>query len=92
MCATGASGISLDADVDLPRLAAQVPDDVVILGNVHPVHEITPGNPTGIRSATHELRAKMTAVPNFVLSTGCDVPGEAPTENVKALIDAARER
>lgn len=91
MCATGVNGISLDADVDLPDVAARVPEDVVIMGNLHPVHTITLGEPHHVRSATTDLVSRMADVPNFVLSTGCDVPYEAPIENVRAFIDAARQ-
>jgi uroporphyrinogen decarboxylase len=88
MCATGVQGLSLDADVDLPVIASQVPQDVIVLGNLHPVHVVEKGNPDTVRSATSALLNAMQDVPNFILSTGCDVPFEAPLENVKAMVDS----
>ncbi len=90
MCALSVQGLSLDADVDLPRIAPQVPESVVILGNVDPVHVIARGTPERVRSSTLELLDAMDGVPNFVLSTGCDVPYEAPLENITALVDIAK--
>jgi uroporphyrinogen-III decarboxylase len=31
----------------------------------------------------------MAKYPNFILSTGCDVPAEAPFENIQAFMSAA---
>ncbi|MGC9521962.1 MAG: uroporphyrinogen decarboxylase family protein [Anaerolineae bacterium] len=90
MCATGVQGLSLDADVDLPQVAPRVPEEVIIFGNVHPVHVIERGTPAAVRAATTALLDAMADVPNFVLSTGCDVPYEAPLENVVAFVEAAK--
>ncbi|MGC9467949.1 MAG: uroporphyrinogen decarboxylase family protein [Anaerolineae bacterium] len=90
MCETGVRGLSLDADVDLPSIAQEVPEDVLLVGNLHPVHVVAHGTPETVRAATTTLLDEMREVPNFVLSTGCDVPYEAPLENVKALVDAGK--
>jgi uroporphyrinogen decarboxylase len=90
MCATGVQGLSLDADVDLPAVADQVPEEIVMLGNVHPVHVVEHGTPETVRAATLDLLDAMAPVPNFVLSTGCDVPLAAPLANVAVMVEAVK--
>ncbi len=90
MCETGAQGLSLDASMDFQATAARVPEDVVLVGNVDPVEVMTYGSPDGVRAAVERLLARMAPYPNFILSTGCDLPPETPLENIRALMDAGR--
>jgi uroporphyrinogen decarboxylase len=84
-------GLSLDSDVDLPAIAAQVPEDVAIIGNIAPVAVMLNGTPEAVRAAVRELGHRMKHYPNFIPSTGCDVPPEAPKENLEAFSEAVRE-
>lgn len=84
-------GLSLDTDVDLAAIAPQVPEDVAIIGNVSPVDEMLNGTPRSIRDAVAKLGAAMARYPNFVPSTGCDVPPDTPKENLEAFTAAVRE-
>lgn len=84
-------GLSLDTDVDLATIAPGVPEDVAIIGNVSPVDEMLNGTPQSIRDAVAKLGAAMASYPNFVPSTGCDVPPDAPKENLEAFTAAVRE-
>ncbi len=84
-------GLSLDTDVDLAAVAPEVPADIAIIGNVSPVDEMLNGTPESIRAAVMKLGADMAPYPNFVASTGCDVPPNAPKENLEAFAAAVRE-
>ena len=48
------------------------------------------GTPEDVRRETRALLESMRAVPNFVLSTGCDLPQETPVENIRAFMDVGR--
>jgi uroporphyrinogen decarboxylase len=37
-----------------------------------------------------DLLGKMSPYPNFVLSTGCDLPQETPLANIRAFVEAGR--
>ncbi|MCF7935539.1 MAG: uroporphyrinogen decarboxylase family protein [Synergistales bacterium] len=91
MCATGAEGLSLDANVSLPELARRCPGDVALIGNISPVQTVMQKDPAAIRTAVLDLRKEMAEHPNFVLSTGCDLPLGTPMENVKAFVEAGKE-
>lgn len=92
MCDTGAQGLSLDSDVDLPSAMKMLPGYVVMIGNLDPVAVIAHSTPEHIRTATSELIDSMSRYPNFIVSSGCDLPPETPMDNINAMIDACRER
>ncbi len=90
MCETEVDGLSLDAAVDFPRAAKVVPDDIVLIGNVDPVRVMVNETPEGVRKAVRGLLSAMEPYPNFILSTGCDLPLETPLENIEAFMQEGR--
>ncbi|MBR5120381.1 MAG: methyltransferase, partial [Clostridia bacterium] len=44
-----------------------------------------------VREATTELLQKCSTYPNFVLSSGCDIPPKTPWENLDAFFAAAED-
>jgi len=91
MVASGVRGLSLDFPVDLPKIASDIPPDVALLGNIDPVRVMTDGDELTVRSTVHQLLDAMRPYPNFVLSTGCDLPAATPLANISAFMKAAQE-
>ncbi len=93
MVATGVSALSLDAaetGVDLPEVARRIPEDVIVIGNISPVTVMMSGTPELVRAEVGKLMEQMAAFPNFILSTGCDLPQDTPLENIEAFMEAGR--
>jgi uroporphyrinogen decarboxylase len=90
MCETGADGLSLDAPMDFPATAERIPEAVVLVGNVDPVEVMSQGTPERVRASVEALLSRMAPYPNFILSTGCDLPPETPLANIQAFMDAGR--
>ena len=93
MAATGVDGVSLDslaAGVDLPAAARLVAAGTAIIGNVNPTGAILSGTADQVRAEVGALLAAMDAYPNYILSTGCDLPQETPIENIQAFMEAGR--
>jgi len=93
MARAGVQGVSLDSrdtGVDLPSVAARMPEDVVVIGNVSPTAAMRSGTPRDVRREVEALLAQMRPYPRFVLSTGCDLPQETPIENIRAFMEAGR--
>jgi uroporphyrinogen decarboxylase len=89
----GVQGVSLDSaetGVDLREAASRVSEDVVVIGNISPSTTMRFGTPEEVRRETRALLEAMRAVPNFVLSTGCDLPQETPLENIRTFMDVGR--
>jgi uroporphyrinogen decarboxylase len=94
MVASEVDGLSLDAPeigVDLVKVAQKIPETVVIIGNISPVRTIMTGSPEQVATEVQDLLLKMNPYPNFVLSTGCDLPQGVPLENIDAFVRAGRE-
>lgn len=91
MCRTGVQGLSLDGAVDFPAIADRIPEDIVLLGNLDPVRVMLNLKPRQVWKETMKFLDDMKEVPNFILSTGCDLPLETPEDNVHAFCKAARD-
>jgi len=87
---TGVEGICFDSKVNLPREIERVPANIVVFGNIDPKRIIQRGTTEDVRWEVRRLLRHMHGVRNFVLSTGCDVPVEAPVRNLEAMMDEAR--
>jgi len=90
MCETGVQGLSLDAPMDTVATIEAMPEDVVFVGNVDPVSVMVQSSPEQVASATRGLLEAMAPYPNFILSTGCDLPPETPLANIEAFMHAGR--
>lgn len=94
MVETGVDAVSLDSPdvgVDLPTVAQSVSPDVVIMGNICPTGTLINGTPAEVAAEVTDLLDRMADYPNFVLSTGCDLPQETPHENIMAFMQAGRQ-
>jgi len=93
MVEAGVGAVSLDsqeAGVDLPAVAKKLPSDVVIMGNINPTGILLTGRPPAVEGEVSGLLERMTPYPNFVLSTGCDLPQETPLENIHTFMRVGR--
>lgn len=91
---TGVSAISLDAKeagVDIGAIIRNVPESTIVMGNISPTEVLLRGNEIDVCREVTELLDAVRNFPNFVLSTGCDIPAETPDENIDAFFRAARE-
>ena len=93
MVDSGVDGLSLDskdAGVDLPGVAKNIPENVVVIGNISPTKTIVYGSPEEVKAEVETLLDSMDSFPNYILSTGCDLPLETPLENISAFMEAGR--
>lgn len=88
MVETGAAALHFGNKVDMPTALEECPKDMLVMGNLDPVGIMKQASPDGVREATLSLLQSVAGHPNFVLSTGCDVPPDIPAENIKAFYQA----
>lgn len=92
MADTGVAIISLDDAVDLAAAKTQVGDRVALLGNIRPTVTMYLGTPDDVRANVLECLAKGWDNPKgYILGLGCGLPIDTPSENIHALMGAARE-
>ena len=89
--AAGAAAYHFGNAIDMADMMPLVPEGVVAMGNIDPAGEIRNGTPESVRAATLKLMESCAKYPNFIPSTGCDVPPLAPWENIQAFFDAVNE-
>ena len=83
----GAIGNAIDMADVLPLM----PSDRLVMGNVDPAAEFRHGTPESVRAKTLEVLESCASYPNFVPSSGCDIPPMSPWENIDAFFDAVDE-
>jgi MtaA/CmuA family methyltransferase len=91
LVATGAQGLSLDTAVDFAAVVSEIPEDIVLIGNIDPVGIMRDGSPDDVLRASNALLEALKDRPNFALSTGCSTPMDTAGENLHALVGAAHE-
>lgn len=87
MYGTGAKGFHFGNTVKMPKILDSIPGDVLVFGNIDP-SMIATKTPEDVTAASEAVLEETAQYPNFVFSSGCDVPPLAPLENVQALADA----
>ena len=84
----GAKAYHFGDAVDMAEVMEKIPSDVMALGNVSPAGEFRGGTPESIRQATWKVMQACCKYPNFVISSGCDIPPMSPWENIDAFFAA----
>ena len=93
MAASGADVLELDHKVDAARACQVVGRDVAIWGNIDPVGVLAHGTPQEVHAATCNLLKSLKKADHrrYVVSSGCTLAMETPSENLQAMISAIRE-
>jgi uroporphyrinogen decarboxylase len=86
---TGADCIHVDQKVDLAHARNVLGPKACIMGNVDPTYLISLGTPEEVFSKAKENIKDAGREGAFILSGGCLI-ADAPPENVKALVEAAK--
>jgi uroporphyrinogen decarboxylase len=87
----GATAYHFGNAVDMRVMLERMPSDVIFMGNVDPASQFRNGTPESIRQATLTLLKACSKYPNFVISSGCDIPPMSGWDNIDAFFAAARE-
>lgn len=77
--------------VDMKEIMSKVPADVICMGNVDPAGQFRNGTPESVREATLSVMEQCGEHPNFVISSGCDIPPMSSWDNIDAFFAAVDE-
>lgn len=92
MLESGCDMLSVDVKVPLLRAKEIGGPTVPVIGNVDPINTMMLGTPAEVRDEVMRDIADCADSPNgYIVSTGCDIPVDAPLENIYAFMDAVRE-
>lgn len=92
MSRTGADILEIDSLVDIGTARKNFGDRVAFMGNIEPSRVLYQGTPQEVFSECVAcLSASAASEGGFILGSGCEVPPNAPLENLRAMVRAARE-
>ncbi|MDD4212771.1 MAG: uroporphyrinogen decarboxylase family protein [Bacilli bacterium] len=77
--------------VDVEEVLKIIPKHHIIMGNISPSKHFFKGSEESVYEATMALLKQCQKYPNFILSSGCDIPLSTPQENIRAFFDAMHD-
>ncbi len=87
----GAMGYHFGDAIKLTDMFNGAPEDVLVMGNVSPAQQFRNGTPESVKEATKAVMEECSMHPNFVISSGCDIPPLSPWTNINAFFEAVDE-
>lgn len=90
MGTTGAKILEVDWMLDMREARNVVPEDTVLMGNIDPSFPLVLGTPEQVDEAVKNL-IEATQGRRHIISSGCAMGRNTPSENFKAFIKAARK-
>lgn len=88
---TGSAAYHFGNAISMADMMTHIPEDTIAMGNVDPAAEFRNGSPESIREATLKVMNDCCKYPNFVISSGCDIPPLSKWENIDAFFAAVNE-
>lgn len=89
---TGAAAYHFGNSISMAEMMTKIPSDTVAMGNIDPAGQFCNGTPQSITDATLSLMHELCdQYPNFVISSGCDIPPLSKWENINAHFDAVNK-
>ena len=85
---SGAQIYHFGKPMDVVAALGQVSHDVVLCGNLDPSEIFVSSTPAEVRAATGSLLKATEGRLNFVISSGCDIPPNAPLTSIEAFFAA----
>ena len=87
----GAAAYHFGNAIDMQDILDKFPTDVLVMGNIDPAAVLRMGSTAEVKQATIDLLNKCSKYPNFVISSGCDMPPMTPWDNIHAFFNAVNE-
>ncbi len=92
MAAVGAVGYHFGNATPMKDIVEKMPGDVLVMGNVDPANAFRNGTPAKVREQTLDNLNNCTeGHPNFIISSGCDIPPASPWENIDEFFKVVDE-
>jgi uroporphyrinogen decarboxylase len=88
---SGAEILHFGAPMDLPFALEKAGLNVILAGNLDPAAVFLNGSPAEIEKQTKALLEHTREYPNFIISSGCDLPPQTPLENLDAFYNAVND-
>ncbi|MBQ7408437.1 MAG: uroporphyrinogen decarboxylase family protein [Clostridia bacterium] len=84
---TGAAAYHYGNAIDMGEMMEKMPSNVLVMGNLDPAATLKDGTVEKVKEQTVELLNKCSKYPNFIPSSGCDIPPLTPWKNIEAFFE-----
>jgi uroporphyrinogen decarboxylase len=91
MTETGADALELDYKTNSLAAYNQLKEHTCLIGNIDPSGVLALGSADLVKRTTLELLEIYRSSNRFILNAGCAIPAETPPDNLKMMIQTARE-
>ncbi len=91
MVASGAPALEIDFQNDIAYYKEKTRGQVCLQGNIEPSGILLQGTTEEVREACRQAIEQGKPGSRYILSSGCEVPRDTPHENLRAMIEAAKE-
>lgn len=88
---SGAAVYHFGAPMDILAALQQADRHVILAGNLDPSAVFYAGTPETVYAQTAALAKSVKTYPNFILSSGCDLPPGTPVRNLEAFYQAVKD-
>jgi uroporphyrinogen decarboxylase len=90
MLKTGADAFELDYKTDINKIYNTISKTTTFIGNIDPSGVLALGTLKDVKTKTEELLSVYKNSNRFILNAGCAIPPNTPPENLKMMIETAR--
>jgi uroporphyrinogen decarboxylase len=90
MLEIGADALELDYKTNIQMAHDLLKDHVTFVGNLDPSGVLARGTPALVTEKTNALLDVFADTPRFVLNSGCALPADTPSENIRAMCACVR--
>ena len=87
---TGCIAFHFGEKADMKALLEKIPRNFLVLGNISPSGVFNNNTKRNMRLATTRLLELCKEYPNFVISSGCDIPPYTDLDNIDAFFDTVK--
>ncbi len=88
---TGCAAYHFGDAISMSEMLTHIPSDTVAMGNVSPAAQFKGGTVESIKEDTKKIMSECCKYPNFVISSGCDIPPTTSWDNIEAFFQAVDE-
>lgn len=90
LLSTGCRAFHFGNAISIEEMLKKMPNDVLIMGNLDPVH-LKDKTKEEIVEETTDLLEKVGNIDNFIISSGCDIPPLSSWENIDTFMKISQE-
>lgn len=88
---TGALAMHFGNAIRMSDILERIPPNIMVMGNIDPAGEFRNGTVESIKTSTKKVLEECCRYPNFIISSGCDIPPMSKWENIDAFFEAVKE-